>query len=216
MCFSAEASFVTGSALLVTGIISVNKAPEIKQLIFASIPLIFSIQQFTEGFLWLALQGNSYTEWKNFLTHIFLAIAHVVWPIWIPLSFYILAKDSNRKKILFTLLVTGILVSLFLFYCLFVYPIEARITAHHIFYEINYPHIIQTGSVLYIIATILPAFISDMRWARIFGLLNLSSFIISKWMFKDHVISVWCFMAAAMSVVVLVIVLRNFVSRENI
>jgi hypothetical protein len=209
MCFSAEASFVVATTILVTGIISIKKAPEKQQLVFASIPLVFSIQQFTEGFLWIALKGNSFMGWEGFLTYFFLVFAQVVWPTWVPLAFYLLTKDQKRKKILLWLTYTGALVSLFLLYCLITYPIEAKITSGHIYYEVDYPNATATGAILYFIVTIFPAFISNLRWAWIIGILNLGSFIVSKLFFEDHVISVWCFMAAALSAMVMIILLKN-------
>jgi hypothetical protein len=209
MCFSAEASFIVGTTILVTGAISIKNVPERSQLAFAAIPLIFSLQQFTEGFLWIVLKEDSYSEWKGFLTCFFLVFAQVVWPTWVPLAFYLMTKDEKRKKILRWLTYTGGLVSVFLLYCLATYRVEARITHHHIYYEVDYPDVTKVGSAFYFIVTILPAFISNARLAWVIGLLNLGSFIISRLFFEDHVISVWCFMAAALSVMVMIIILKN-------
>jgi hypothetical protein len=57
MCFSATANFV-GSAVL--GSIAVATLKEVthrRQLLFAAIPALFAIHQFTEGFVWLGLDG---------------------------------------------------------------------------------------------------------------------------------------------------------------
>jgi hypothetical protein len=178
-------------------------------LVFAAIPIIFSMQQFAEGFLWLALKGNSFSEWKSSLTYFFLVFAQVIWPTWVPLAFYLATKDEKRKRMLFWLTGIGGLISLFLLYCLFSYPVEARESGRHIYYEVAYPNGARVGAVFYFIVTIFPAFISDIRWAWIIGSLNLGSFIISKLFFKDHVISVWCFFAAALSVMVMIMTLRS-------
>ena len=53
MCFSAYASFVAGSALLVVGAVTVVKAQQKRELPYAAIPLLFAVQQLIEGAIWL-------------------------------------------------------------------------------------------------------------------------------------------------------------------
>jgi len=59
MCFSATASFGASAVLGVIGIVAVAKAKTNPQRVFATIPLIFSVQQLSEGFLWLSLKNQS-------------------------------------------------------------------------------------------------------------------------------------------------------------
>jgi hypothetical protein len=54
MCFSASASFGAGAALTVLGVLSLRKSESRSHIMFASIPLLFAAQQFTEGFVWLS------------------------------------------------------------------------------------------------------------------------------------------------------------------
>ena len=58
MCFSASANFV-GSAVL--GAIGVATLTEVKHRreLFAAMPLLFALHQFTEGFVWLSLSITS-------------------------------------------------------------------------------------------------------------------------------------------------------------
>ena len=55
MCFSASASFGAGIVLSSIGIATITKTQSRSQLSLAFIPLIFAVQQFSEGFLWLSL-----------------------------------------------------------------------------------------------------------------------------------------------------------------
>ena len=57
MCFSATASFGASAVLGAIGIIAVAKAKTKPQRLFATIPLIFAVQQLTEGLLWLSLKN---------------------------------------------------------------------------------------------------------------------------------------------------------------
>ena len=58
MCFSAAANF-TGSGVLATiGVATFTKVKHRRELLFASLPTLFAIHQFIEGFVWLGLDGT--------------------------------------------------------------------------------------------------------------------------------------------------------------
>ena len=100
MCFSAEASFGASAVLFGVGCLTISRVQEIRQLPFATIPFIFSIQQFFEGLLWLALKNQEYQQWQNLGTQTFLIFAQIIWPLWVPTSILLLEKKHARIKIL--------------------------------------------------------------------------------------------------------------------
>jgi len=53
MCFSASASFIAGASLFAVGVATLKRARARAELPFAMIPLLFGIQQLTEGVIWL-------------------------------------------------------------------------------------------------------------------------------------------------------------------
>ena len=57
MCFSATANFVGSTALGAVGVVTLTKVKHRRELLFASLPLLFAIHQFIEGFVWLGLDG---------------------------------------------------------------------------------------------------------------------------------------------------------------
>src|ERR1044071_4197500 len=114
MCFSANASFIAGSVLATTGVLTLRKVKSPKHILFAAIPLIFSVQQFTEGFVWLSLSDPGGQAWRSIPITIFLFFAHVAWPVWVPLSVFTLEKNPQRGKILLGMLLIGIAVSAYL------------------------------------------------------------------------------------------------------
>ena len=61
MCYSAEASFGSGALLLATGVGCVSMARRRAPWIwpFAVIPIFFSMQQITEGFVWMGIHGEN-------------------------------------------------------------------------------------------------------------------------------------------------------------
>jgi hypothetical protein len=198
MCFSAGASFGAGVLLAGASIASLKKVEKPSQLMFAFVPIIFSIQQLTEGLVWVAL--NHHSSWKNIPAYIFLFIAQLVWPIWVPLSVLLLEKNENHKKALITFLFLGFSLALYLGYCLLFYKVDAHIIPYHIHYDLYFPQKYNSivGGV-YFLATIIPPFLSTQRRMAILGSFNLLSFIITELFFDDYLISVWCFFSALIS-----------------
>lgn len=207
MCFSAEASFVAGTVLSIAGIASVNITQKKSQIVFAAIPLLFGIQQLTEGVLWLALQNEDWSHWKVPSAYVFLFFAQVVWPTWVPLSLLLLEKQSKQKKILYIFLAIGLIVSAYLFYRLATTTVLAEIVGSHIFYDLGIPAgMIVFLSPLYFVATVLTPFFTSIKKMWALGFLIFISYVITKIFFENYVISVWCFFGALISVVVYAII----------
>ncbi len=58
MCFSAIANFAGSGVLGVIGVATGREIKHRREILFASLPLLFAIHQFTEGFVWLGLDGR--------------------------------------------------------------------------------------------------------------------------------------------------------------
>ena len=58
MCFSATASFTAGTALSAVGGLTLRKSRGKAELPLALVPLIFGIQQLSEGVLWVSLRND--------------------------------------------------------------------------------------------------------------------------------------------------------------
>jgi hypothetical protein len=207
MCFSAEASFVAGAVLSVIGVATIKKVRAPSQILFASIPLIFGIQQISEGFVWLSFINETYSSWQQVSTYTFLIIAQVVWPSWVPVSILLLEKQNGRKKILSILSVIGLLVSFYLASCLFVRNVRSEIIDHHISYTLWVPSAVtQSLEVLYFVSTVVPLFISSVKKMWYAGFAILISYIVTQLFFENYVISVWCFFAAIISFIIFFII----------
>ncbi len=57
MCFSATANFVGSGVLAGVGVVTLTRVKHRREILFASLPTLFAIHQFTEGFVWLGLDG---------------------------------------------------------------------------------------------------------------------------------------------------------------
>jgi hypothetical protein len=207
MCFSAPASFVAGGLLTVAGALALRKNEDPAGRAFAAIPLLFGIQQLSEGFLWLALTGDDFASMKTANMFAFLFFAQVLWPAWVPWAVRRMERDSLRRRILLPLMITGFAVSAYLAAgLLWFFRPEAALVGHHIYYEFNHPvHLAKYSGIFYFIPTVLPTFFSSHRRVWILGFLTFISFVVTKLFFGQFVISVWCYFAAAMSLAVLAV-----------
>ncbi|WP_269685226.1 DUF6629 family protein [Flavobacterium lacustre] len=204
MCFSANASFGAGIILSVIGIASIKKTEKKAQIYFACIPLLFCVQQVSEGFLWLSLTHPSFSILQKPSTYFYLFFAQVVWPILIPFALLKLEEEKKRKIMLRILVGIGLLVSLYLSYCLLFYTSEAKITGYHIRYQQDYPIVFGGyGDFLYSLATIAPAVVSSIKRMWLLSITILVSYLITLLFYVDYIISVWCFFAAIISIMVL-------------
>lgn len=164
MCFSAGASFGAGALLAGIGITSIIKAKPLSHKMFGAIPLIFSIQQFTEGILWLSLTDEKFSAYKVSSMYFFLIFAQVVWPVWVPYSIYLIEYNSFRKKILLLLLGGGILLSAELGFLLSIYSVDAKIVGNHVMYWIDSPISLSLiTSVFYFFSAVVPPFFHRLK-----------------------------------------------------
>ncbi len=206
MCFSATASFSAGVVLTAMGVASIRKSKTPAQIPFASIPLIFAVQQFSEGLLWMSLTNPALAHLQQASTYAFLFFAQIVWPFWVPFAVLKMEPVVKRKKIEQVLLVAGTMVAAYFIWCIFSFPVNGVIADYHIFYTFGYPpQITPWVSGVYAIATIGATLFSSIKKMWLFGLLVLLSYIVTVIFYFDYFVSVWCFFAAILSVYIFVI-----------
>ncbi|MBK7888458.1 MAG: hypothetical protein IPJ86_14630 [Bacteroidetes bacterium] len=211
MCFSSTASFIAGSVLAVAGAASLRVIHHTDQRPLAMIPFIFSIQQFLEGFLWMAHTNHSYSDWEMPFTYSFLFFAQVIWPFWVPFAFYKEEQNSNHKKILKGLLYAGCLSSLYLLFCLLRFPVHSNVISGHMQYTLSFPEYPSLFiQFVYFIATVMPPFIASKKKRSAIGSLLFISFAVTFLFFPDYLISVWCYFAALISITVYLVLQDEF------
>jgi hypothetical protein len=203
MCFSANASFIAGAVLTVVGVASVSQVRKPVHLIFASMPILFAIQQFCEGFVWLSLSDPDFVEWHLFAKYAFLIFAQVIWPFWIPLSFLSIERLPARRKIIRYFLFAGIAGSIMLIYRLIFSPAIAQIDGCHISYEIGTSKtLLIVTSILYVAAIVIAPFFSSWKSSIVLATANVVSLVVTHTFYEVYLVSVWCFFAAVQSVIV--------------
>lgn len=206
MCFSATASFGAGFVLSVIGVTSIKKIQSPSEIFFACIPFIFAIQQIAEGILWFTLANGKASLLQDSMMYLYLIIAQIIWPVWVPMAILLLEKEYIQKRIQKILLTLGSIISIYMIYCLLNFNVYVSINHYHISYTQGYPQLFsQLGTVLYVIATVGPTFFSNIKHMWAFGTSLLLSYIITILFYEDYLVSVWCFFASIISIMVYLI-----------
>lgn len=202
MCYSATASFVAGVSLTAIGGLTIASTKHRSELPFAAIPLLFGIQQLVEGVIWLTFHYDA-PALKLAMTYVYSGFSHVLWPMYIPLAIYCLETTPWRKRAMLAFGVVGIAVGSYLLYFLIAGPVVAAAINQHIVYES--PHF-NVGPVMvaYVVATCFSEIVSSHTFVRLFGLLAFLSFVAAYFAYTQALVSVWCFFAALLSVLIFV------------
>lgn len=210
MCFSATASFGASVMLASIGTVAVIKAKASSLKVLALIPFIFSIQQFTEGWVWLSLTKEGFAIWKVPGMYIFLFFAEVAWPSCISFSMMLLENKDNRKMILRYLFYGGILLSSVLAFSLYYYTADVKAIGYHVMYTIDTPYSFKAiTNLFYFLTAVLPPFLSTVKKAWWIGVILIVSFIIAKVFYQNYIISIWCYFATIISAIILLIIWEN-------
>ncbi len=203
MCFSAEASFAGGVIISAIGIATVTKVHKPSQIVFASIPLFFGVQQIVEGSLWITIPLPEYANLQQIGTYIFLIMADFLWPTMIPLAVLLMEEDKKKRRIMKVLLGMGILLSLYYAYCLISFSVTPEIMGYHIHYATTFPKSLSIPAfTVYLAVTITPLFISSIKRTHLMGILMFFSCLVTAIFFTQYLTSVWCFFAAILSGVI--------------
>ncbi len=198
MCFSVEASFAVGSVLSIIGVMTVRRAYGTQVIFIALIPLLFALQQLTEGFLWIALK-NGYPLWALYwLPNLYGIFIGVIWPVYAPFAVYRVETDPHARKVIASMLFAGIGLAGYTIIGLVSEPIVAQIINQ----SIHYNHDVewqQLVLIMYLFATCMPFILSSNRWLNVTGAVITLGFIVAFFAYRQTFASVWCFFAAATS-----------------
>jgi hypothetical protein len=208
MCFSPEASFVVGGALVPAGVYCLRTAwakdPHLVPV--ALIPLAFAAQQIAEGFVWLGLTVDDPALTRP-AALVFLFFATTFWPWWFsPMNAVLERRPARRLVFVALTLITSVWFWV-LFYPLVVGPeslLSVKVVHHSIQY--SYPDHpvfryvpLSVLRVLYLLSVAVPMALGPNIFGRGPALLLLGSVVVAATAFEYAFISVWCFFAAVLT-----------------
>ncbi|MCL3819575.1 DUF6629 family protein [Aeromicrobium wangtongii] len=202
MCFSTEADVVAGIALLPVAALSLREVRHMRELPFAALPLLFAAHQLTEAIVWAGFDGDVSSSVQKVAAMVYVVFAFSVLPTLVPAAVLLLEPRGARLRVS-PFVVLGLVVSAQLTYFVLNGPVSVEEHAHAVEYHVG----LQNGTfwaVLYIVAVIGPSLLSGYPSIVAFGLLNLVGLTLVAVLYREGFASIWCVVAALLSVLVLV------------
>lgn len=196
MCFAPQADLLGG---LVVGAIGVDACRHLRgrntHLLLAGLPLLLGAHQLDEAFVWWGLEGQVPHAVGRVALWIYLLIAFVVVPAFVPAAVLALEPTRRRRRRMVPFVALGAAVSAVLLVAMLRGPIDATQRPYHLAYSINVSH---GGLVvaLYVVAACGALLFSGYRHIEVFGIVNLVAVVILAWLTIDGFTSLWCGYAA--------------------
>ena len=213
MCFSPEVSFSLAGTLAIGGGYCIHKAVRVDRayLPLATIPAIFAVQQFCEGWVWSGVERGDPTLTKvAALSYLFFAL--FLWPVWIPYSMLLVERSRRTRLFLRAMTLLGIVVGLGLLIPIVVDPawLALGVNHHSIHYNIAespifgvFPGVLWQALYLIVVST--PLFVSSLHKMVHCGVAVILSAAATHVFFDYAFASIWCFFAAALSLYLCVV-----------
>lgn len=199
MCLSAEVNFIASAVVGTVGVATLSHTRHPREVLFAAMPLFFAFHQFTEGFVWLGLEGRINQLAFDNAAFLFILYAQGILPFLMPLAVLLMENVPWRRKVIGALTATAALFSLYMIYGVTSFPTECFVEGRSIVYKNEITENIWT-LLLYVLVTCGALILSGHLVIRIFGVLNLIGLTVVLIVKAYAFSSVWCFYAACVSV----------------
>jgi hypothetical protein len=197
VCFSPQADLVGGAVVTAIGIDACRHLRgRNDHLLLAALPVMLGVHQLIETFVWWGLQGRVPHTVERVALWLYLLVAFVVLPIFVPLAVRALEPTRRRKLRMLPFAALGAVVSTVLLVTMLRSPgISVVLQPYHLAYYVGLKH---GGFIVacYVTAICGALFFSGYRGIAIFGLVNLAAVVVISWLTIDGFTSVWCGYAA--------------------
>lgn len=201
MCFSASVSFAASAFVASAGILAIRATQKPAERPFASVPILFAIQQFIEGVLWLLLPHVGTTLATQGLVQIYAFFIGVIWPIMIPLGILLIEPGLIRRRLMMAVLAIGVIVAIGTFGIIVRYGVGVQVVNQCLVYSnpVGGGFLIRSA---YVIATCAAYFLSSHTSVRWIGVAMVAGFGVAFTFYRLNWPSVWCFFAAIVSALI--------------
>src|SRR5277367_3246621 len=123
MCFSATMNFVGSGILGTLGVVTLTRVKHRRELLFASLPALFAVHQFIEGFVWLGLDGILSPKVTHDMGAAFILYAQGLLPFLLPLSVLLFEPDAKSRRRMLPFLAIGVATALYILWALTAFPL---------------------------------------------------------------------------------------------
>lgn len=170
--FFAILNFTLSGAIGVVGILTLRKVSTPNEVIFASLPLLFALHQFTEGLVWLGVYHILAPRALDMVSSIFIFYAQGLLPFLVPLAIWLIEPTGFKKNIIAVLMVLGGLLAAYTLWGLSIMPTTVTVKDGILSY-VNPWTENRYDAAVYILTTCGALILSSSISVQIFGWFNL-------------------------------------------
>ncbi len=161
-------------------------------------PLLFAVHQFTEGFVWLGLDGRLSPAVAHDAGAAFMLYAQGLLPFVMPLGVLLFEPTVRRRRAMLPFALLGGALALHILWALTAFPTAIYMHDNSIVY-LNSATNYTAVAILYVVVTCGALLFSKERPMLIFGIVNVAMLLITMALKRYAFTSVWCAYAAIAS-----------------
>jgi len=192
-------NFTLSGAIFVVSILTLRKVSQPKEVVFASLPLLFALHQFTQGFVWLGMDGLINPRALQIAESLFVFYAQGILQFLVPLAVWLLEPKGIRKTLIALLMYLGAFLTAYSLWGLSIASTEVSIVNGVLYYKNPITDQLWLG-IGYVLTTCGSLIFSRSIAIQLFGWLNFAALVAIYFINPYGFTSLWCLYAAAVSV----------------
>jgi len=201
MCLSPEVDLAVGLVLTAVTVDSLRHSTHSRTLGMALIPAIFAVHSFSSAVVWLSEMDLVGAGAANLSTWLYLFIAFVLLPIYVPLAVLLIEPMGWRRTALFTLSGLGLISGMeSMFYLM--NGAGSVVEQNNSLLDFHISGTPTHVGIFYMLATCGAMFLSAQRILIYWAFFNAAAIAVLMMRARDELPSLWCLWAAATSIFV--------------
>ncbi|MDO8453188.1 MAG: hypothetical protein Q7S59_01300 [Sulfurimonas sp.] len=198
--YFALLNFAFSIVIGIVGIVTLRKVSTPHEVVFAALPLLFAIHEFTQGFVWLGVHGLIEARALEIAESIYVFYAQGLLQFIIPLAIWLIEPKGIRKNLIAILMIMGALLSIYTMWGLSFEPTTVSLKDGLLYY-VNPTTDYHWVAIIYILTTGGSLILSKNISIQLFGWLNIVGINLIYWFKPYGLTSLWCLYAAVVSTV---------------
>lgn len=191
-------NFTLAGVLLTIGVLTLNKVSHANEWVFASLPLLFGLHQFDQGFVWLGLYHVVDAHTLHSAAVLFIIYAQAVLPLLVPLAIWLLETPGAKRNLILALVALGALLAAYVGWGLMHSPTLVFVRNGSLVYA-NAATAHLWVALFYILTTCGSLILSRSVTIQLFGWLNLIGLVAVYLIAQYAFTALWCLYAALVS-----------------
>ena len=197
MCLSPEVDLAAGVVISIVAVDAIRHNRHGRTLPIAMLPGIFALHSFASLFVWWSFQGSVSPTVGNLASNLYIFIAFVLLPIYVPLATLLVEPNGWRRQALKMFSVIGLIAgSVYLYY---IVQGGASVQECTAFLDFHVAGPSWLMSAFYGAATCGAMLFSGYRPLFIWGVFNCLAIVILNDRMSHALPSLWCLWAACTS-----------------